>query len=84
MVIAMANVARLLGEDKLPRPEGAPGAGMDAEAEYKAMHSDPSHRYFPAIQAAAKGQMHPLAHEAMQRRQFLAEQIANKRQRSGG
>lgn len=81
VVIALANVARQLGEDKLPRPEGAPGAGLDAEAEYRAMHGDPSNRYYPAIQAMAKGQQHPLAHEAMQRREFLATQIAQRRER---
>lgn len=81
VIIAMASVARLIGEDKLPRETGGAGGGMDAKAEYEAMHRDPSNRLFPAMQAMARGESHPLAAEAIRRRDFLAEQIAT-RQRS--
>ena len=74
MIIAMARVASMLGEDKLPRPEGAPG-GADVEAEYQAMHNDPGNRYYNILRNSA----HPQYKEALQRRDFLAEQIARNK-----
>lgn len=71
VIIAMANVARSLGEDKLPRPEGTPG-GSDVKAEYTAMHQDPANQYYAILRNPA----HPRYAEACKRREFLAEQIA--------
>lgn len=81
VIVAMSAVARMLGEDKLPRPEGGPGGGLDAAAEHKAMHSDPSNKYYPAMVAMARGESHPLQQEAIRRRDFLAEQIAARQRR---